>query len=658
MLREKTFRTNMDTDANKENRQQIKEMEASERKRSDLTIQELKLKLADKDFKMLKNLESTRLSAGDVFEKSQRDDNRIDKQQLDNKVDSKDTDLALTIRSLMEEQDGENAQAPHSFQKESNIELENVMSNKALDALVDDTMDSPSRGGLSNTVLDHDDKVSPTFEQVIELSVSSAYSFHTARSSSVQTGSISEMVGDMYEINSTVGSSSDVNEEEEENEFEPNFFHQEPLDKNESIQPSLASTTSESESTVHASNVARTINDNEKPTDEGEDNSCTPLRSNVQKDITDSEFIKSSKYKFAQAITDIEEKLIRRTFERDSLKEKVQELTLQNVESMSAIKISMEAKMQQHLDQYKLNLHEKETEWSNRMEFERAATLKKKEEFILRISNLEKQVVNLNKQHSSQIQKLQNEHNAELEEIIKQLDMVEDEHLQKVIDMQRRLEEKDTVVSAVTNQLMEARSTSQQLEHDKVQLEERVASLETETTTLREKNQSLTQLLEYTKLEHKQAMEQELLYRQVAVREAEEDIRSAAEEQFNEANRHYLKLKNDYKAIKEQLRVVQEEANLAHDDSKAKEVKWLGEVSKVKAALATAESSLAQSTENYLRELEELRRSERALRTKLAEEQKSSASAHKTAALLAQENEELKSVSEELMALLEANQLG
>jgi len=658
VLRETTFRTNMDTDANKENRQQIKEMEASERKRSDLTIQELKLKLADNDFKMLKNLESTRLSAGDVFEKSQRDDNRIDKQQLDNKVDSKDTDLALTIRSLMEEQDGENAQAPHSFQKESNIELENVMSNKALDALVDDTMDSPSRGGLSNTVLDHDDKVSPTFEQVIELSVSSAYSFHTARSSSVQTGSISEMVGDMYEINSTVGSSSDVNEEEEENEFEPNFFHQEPLDKNESIQPSLASTTSESESTVHASNVARTINDNEKPTDEGEDNSCTPLRSNVQKDITDSEFIKSSKYKFAQAITDIEEKLIRRTFERDSLKEKVQELTLQNVESMSAIKISMEAKMQQHLDQYKLNLHEKETEWSNRMEFERAATLKKKEEFILRISNLEKQVVNLNKQHSSQIQKLQNEHNAELEEIIKQLDMVEDEHLQKVIDMQRRLEEKDTVVSAVTNQLMEARSTSQQLEHDKVQLEERVASLETETTTLREKNQSLTQLLEYTKLEHKQAMEQELLYRQVAVREAEEDIRSAAEEQFNEANRHYLKLKNDYKAIKEQLRVVQEEANLAHDDSKAKEVKWLGEVSKVKAALATAESSLAQSTENYLRELEELRRSERALRTKLAEEQKSSASAHKTAALLAQENEELKSVSEELMALLEANQLG
>jgi len=658
VLRETTFRTNMDTDANKENRQQIKEMEASERKRSDLTIQELKLKLADNDFKMLKNLESTRLSAGDVFEKSQRDDKRINKQQLDNKVDSKDTDLALTIRSLMEEQDGGNAQAPHSFQKESNIELENVMSNKALDALVDDTMDSPSRGGLSNTVLDHDDKVSPTFEQVIELSVSSAYSFHTARSSSVQTGSISEMVGDMYEINSTVGSSSDVNEEEEENEFEPNFFHQEPLDKNESIQPSLASTTSESESTVHASNVARTINDNEKPTDEGEDNSCTPLRSNVQKDINDSDFIKSSKYKFAQAITDIEEKLIRRTFERDSLKEKVQELTLQNVESMSAIKISMEAKMQQHLDQYKLNLHEKETEWSNRMEFERAATLKKKEEFILRISNLEKQVVNLNKQHSSQIQKLQNEHNAELEEIIKQLDMVEDEHLQKVIDMQRRLEEKDTVVSAVTNQLMEARSTSQQLEHDKVQLEERVASLETETTTLREKNQSLTQLLEYTKLEHKQAMEQELLYRQVAVREAEEDIRSAAEEQFNEANRHYLKLKNDYKAIKEQLRVVQEEANLAHDDSKAKEVKWLGEVSKVKAALATAESSLAQSTENYLRELEELRRSERALRTKLAEEQKSSASAHKTAALLAQENEELKSVSEELMALLEANQLG
>jgi len=648
----------MDTDANKENRQQIKEMEASERKRSDLTIQELKLKLADNDFKMLKNLESTRLSAGDVFEKSQRDDKRIDNKELDNKVDSKDTDLALTIRSLMEEQDGENSQAPHSFQKESNIELENVMSNKALDALVDDTMDSPSRGGLSNTVLDHDDKVSPTFEQVIELSVSSAYSFHTARSSSVQTGSISEMVGDMYEINSTVGSSSDVNEEEEENEFEPNFFHQEPLDKNESIQPSLASTTSESESTVHASNVARTINDNEKPTDEGEDNSCTPLRSNVQKDINDSDFIKSSKYKFAQAITDIEEKLIRRTFERDSLKEKVQELTLQNVESMSAIKISMEAKMQQHLDQYKLNLHEKETEWSNRMEFERAATLKKKEEFILRISNLEKQVVNLNKQHSSQIQKLQNEHNAELEEIIKQLDMVEDEHLQKVIDMQRRLEEKDTVVSAVTNQLMEARSTSQQLEHDKVQLEERVASLETETTTLREKNQSLTQLLEYTKLEHKQAMEQELLYRQVAVREAEEDIRSAAEEQFNEANRHYLKLKNDYKAIKEQLRVVQEEANLAHDDSKAKEVKWLGEVSKVKAALATAESSLAQSTENYLRELEELRRSERALRTKLAEEQKSSASAHKTAALLAQENEELKSVSEELMALLEANQLG
>ena len=81
----------------------------------------------------------------------------------------------------MQEQDGGNAQAQHSFQKESNVELENF-SNKAQDALVDGTMGSPSRGGLSNTVLDHDDEVLPTFEQVIELSVSSAYSFHTAQS--------------------------------------------------------------------------------------------------------------------------------------------------------------------------------------------------------------------------------------------------------------------------------------------------------------------------------------------------------------------------------------------------------------------------------------------------------------------------------------------
>ena len=53
-----------------------------------------------------------------------------------------------------------NAQAQHSFQKESNVELENF-SNKAQDALVDGTMGSPSRGGLSNTVLDHDDEVLP-----------------------------------------------------------------------------------------------------------------------------------------------------------------------------------------------------------------------------------------------------------------------------------------------------------------------------------------------------------------------------------------------------------------------------------------------------------------------------------------------------------------
>jgi hypothetical protein len=350
------------------------------------------------------------------------------------------------------------------------------------------------------------------------------------------------------------------------------------------------------------------------------------------------------------ALANAEEKVTRLIMERDAISSLYKQMNAQNLQEMQSLRKYFEDKIS---EQYKLMEQQcKEREAQAKQTAEKNLSA----EYSRQVAILQEQLLAEKEGHKDQLKLLDDEHRSEIDELIQQLDDVEREQESKYKDLQQRVTEKETIISVLSSQLVEANAAARRMDQKRLIDEEQIAATKEELSLCRQEVLSLQKKVETIKAEHAEDMEKESAKRRKAIQLVTEDVKAAAEAQFAEANKHYIRLKHEYDSTKSEIKKLSD----AHDnfvkDSKANEVSMLAIITKLKAELASAEARVAEVTQQYSVELETIRLADRALRSELEETKKKCVLAHSSLAHMARENEELRKISEELMAMVEGNQ--
>jgi hypothetical protein len=350
------------------------------------------------------------------------------------------------------------------------------------------------------------------------------------------------------------------------------------------------------------------------------------------------------------ALADAEEKISRLTMERDALSSLYKQMNAQNLHEMQALRKQLEEKITEQHMAMEQQCKERESQ------AKQMVTDKLTAEYSGKIALLQDQLLEEKERHKAQLKRLDDEHRSEIDELIQQLDDVELEQESKGKELHQRINEKETIISVLSSQLVEANALARRMEQKRIVDEEQISTAKEELSSCRQEIMSLQKQIETIKVEHAEALDNELIKRRKAVQLATDDVRAAAEAQFTEANKHYLRLRHEYDRANTELKKLKDLHDSFVKDAKANEVAMLASLTKLKAELASAEARIAEVTQRYSIELENIRLADRALRTQLEEAQKNYASAQSSLAHMVRENEELRKISEELMAMVEGNQ--
>ena len=297
--------------------------------------------------------------------------------------------------------------------------------------------------------------------------------------------------------------------------------------------------------------------------------------------------------------------------------------------------------------------------------------LKEKEkEQTEKISSMQAKVEEQKKEFEQQIKEVAESHAKELEDLISQLDLVEAEHLEKVSSKEKVAEQKDEIITALSNQLSEALDRMKSLEGSS----KSASALQEDLRQAQGKIESLTSELEKHKQLHEDFLTESNELREKACDEAREEMIERAEGQFRQANELYVKLKKQYDASKGKVEKLSKE--LKEEKSKVEtmmrereeaEAGLRAELAELKAQNAKVEALGAQKAKDYRREMEGLLKAAEDFEKKCKEAESNARAAKKTLAAvsaeknelqqnldtLMNEHEEMKQVCEELMAELE-----
>ena len=276
----------------------------------------------------------------------------------------------------------------------------------------------------------------------------------------------------------------------------------------------------------------------------------------------------------------------------------------------------------------------------------------------------------LQAQHESQMKAAEATHNKHFEDLLAQLDLVEAEQSQTTAAKDKALSEKDAIVDALGSQLAEAQRKISEAQHNRAfdlnALEESRKSyqaLEKLTQALRNEVRDLKEM------QRKFAKEAEIT-KEKACEEAREEMIEKAEVQFQQANEHYVKLRKQYdesqeraKKFESELKLLRKKVEKLTKEKESTEIDLKAELAHLHAANAKIEAESAQKAKEYRREMERLIQNAKVFEAKAEEATSTSHSIQTTLATvvaekqkLQQEYEEMKSVSEELMAIVESGE--
>ena len=276
----------------------------------------------------------------------------------------------------------------------------------------------------------------------------------------------------------------------------------------------------------------------------------------------------------------------------------------------------------------------------------------------------------LKAEHEIQLKAAEASHNKHFEDLLAQLDLVEAEQLQTTAAKDKALSEKDAIVDALGSQLAEAqRKITEAQSNRNIDLntleESRKAyqALEKLTQTLRNEVRDLKEV-------QKKFLKEAEIKKEKACEEAREEMIEKAEVQFQQANEHYVKLRKQYdesqervKKFENELKLLRKKVEKLTKEKESAEIDLKAELAQMHAANAKIEAESAQKAKEYRREMERLLQTAKTFEAKAEEATSTSRSIQTTLATvvaekqkLQQEYEEMKSVSEELMAIVEGGE--
>ncbi|KAL7567832.1 hypothetical protein ACA910_000578 [Epithemia clementina (nom. ined.)] len=302
---------------------------------------------------------------------------------------------------------------------------------------------------------------------------------------------------------------------------------------------------------------------------------------------------------------------------------------------------------------------------------EELAKLKAREkELTETISSMQSAAEERAKKFEQQIKEVAESHAKELEDLISQLDLVEAEHLEKVKSKERIAEQKDEIITALSNQLSEALDRMKSNEASS----KGFSALQEELEEARSQIESLTYELDSLKKTHENFVSEAEEIREKACDAAREEMIERAEGQFRQANELYVKLKKQYDTSKGKVEKLSKELKEAKSqleshthEREESESSLRAEVAELKAQNAKIEAQSAQKAKDYRREMEGLLKAAEDFEKKCKEAESNAKAAKKALNAmtleknelqqnldtLMSEHEEMKQVCEELMAELE-----
>lgn len=284
------------------------------------------------------------------------------------------------------------------------------------------------------------------------------------------------------------------------------------------------------------------------------------------------------------------------------------------------------------------------------------------------VSELKAQREQDREEFNRRIREVREEHNKEIDDLLKQLDLVEAEHIEKASVREKLVGEKETVILALGVQLSEAEKKLQATIETKDKLSREMGEVRVELDQARSEIDAKTQDVRKLEEAHAEAQKEEGIIREKLCEEAREEMIQRAEVQFEQANLTYKKLKHEFDTamakiggLEKELKIAKKNAIDIKREKEGREASLKDELVQAKAAGATKDLNASRKMKQYRSDLEAATLNEADLQRQLDEAVTTSQSIQKTLATiieektkLMEENKDLKAVCEELMEIVES----
>lgn len=331
----------------------------------------------------------------------------------------------------------------------------------------------------------------------------------------------------------------------------------------------------------------------------------------------------------------------------------------------------LEKQMQkmQELHQEEIELVQHEAREETKLELEKeinsltsqlSSIHSERDERVKRISELEKLVDSLKTtketdkfESNTRLNEIEADHRKEIEVLTSELDLFEAESVEKSRKLQESLKEKETVISAMGKQLADAESRHGVASENEKALRSKIDVLQMDLSKLKtELRASENELADQVVLKEK------------AVEDMKTELTNTAQEQFKERNAMYRTLKKKFDeatskvvVLERELRLAKKELDEAKKRHEAREADLKDELALAKASVVKSDANIARMEKKHRADLQ---RSKEELGTANATSQqiqKSLAIVVTEKEGLQQEVKELKTISEELLEMVERNGL-
>lgn len=281
------------------------------------------------------------------------------------------------------------------------------------------------------------------------------------------------------------------------------------------------------------------------------------------------------------------------------------------------------------------------------------------------------------KTYDERVRKVGESHSEELDELLKQLDLVEAEHTEKLDSKTKLIGEKEEALQSLRQELKEIQAQWRSLDLEKAKLTTQWQESQQEGQKSRDKVRQLEDDLVRLKATHEDFVAQAEKTKEEACNEARDETIARAESQFKQANDLYIRLKKQFDTSTAKVSQLEQELksnktilSKVKRDKETNDVNLRSELAEAKAANASAEADAAAKAKAYRKEMAGLLKAANDFENKAMEAESLTKSVQTTLAnvvaekqklqkqfeAIQVEREELKQVCEELMSELEGQQ--